>query len=227
MNRRSLPEGPSIFLQADPHRGQGPLIQERDEDFSSAPGCSDEGDPDGQPSFRGVAPATSTRPSAESCGLKGARKRMSKTALRAGATPLHLPVTPKWPETWFYSEPGNLLRAHLLSRLIYSGGRHLVFVRYKPNHFIADEWVYNGADIDGARVVWARDMGTERNEELVRYFKDRHAWLLEADERPPRLLAYRDQTNGQTKPMPSETETTDRPPARAIIPSRAQTQRGL
>ena len=152
---------------------------------------------------------------------------MSKTALRAGATPLHLPVTPKWPKTWFYSEPGNLPRAHLLSRLIYSGGRHLGFVRYKPDHFIADEWVYNGADIDEARVVWARDMGAARNEELVRYFNDRHVWLLEADERPPRLLAYRDQTDGQTQLMPSETETTDRPSARAIILSTAQTQRAV
>jgi hypothetical protein len=133
---------------------------------------------------------------------------MSKTALRASATPLHLPVTPKWPETWFYSEPGNLLRAQLLARLIHSGGRHLVFVRYKPIHLFTDEWVYNGADIDGARVVWARDMRTVRKEELVRYFKDRHVGLLEADEHPPRLLAYRDQSDGQAKPMSSEAEAT-------------------
>jgi len=100
--------------------------------------------------------------------------------------------------------------------LIHSAGRHLVFVRYKPNRLFTDEWVYNGPDIDGARVVWARDMGTVRNEELVRYFKDRHVWLLEADERPPRLLAYRDQTDGQTQPMPSEAGATGGQPGRKI-----------
>ena len=47
--------------------------------------------------------------------------------------------------------------------------------------------MYNAADIDGARVVWARDMGDWRNEELLQYFRDRHVWLLDADRSPPRL----------------------------------------
>jgi hypothetical protein len=37
-------------------------------------------------------------------------------------------------------------------------GRHLVIVRYGPRHSEHDEWVYNEAEIDGARVLWARDM---------------------------------------------------------------------
>src|SRR6202022_1217616 len=48
-------------------------------------------------------------------------------------------------------------------------GRHLVIVRYHANHEVDHEWVYNRADIDNAKVVWARDMGRENNLELIRY----------------------------------------------------------
>jgi hypothetical protein len=53
--------------------------------------------------------------------------------------------------------------------------------------------VYNDADIDHSRVVWARDMDSAENQQLLDYFKDRKGWLLEADEEPPRLSA--DPTN--------------------------------
>ena len=33
-------------------------------------------------------------------------------------------------------------------------------------------------------------MGASANEELIRYFKDRRVWLLEADKSPPKLLPY-------------------------------------
>ena len=68
-------------------------------------------------------------------------------------------------------------------------GGQLVFVRYGSLHDSLREWVYNGADIDTQRVVWARDMGAA-NQELVRYYPQRRAWLLEADVKPPRLTAY-------------------------------------
>jgi hypothetical protein len=82
-------------------------------------------------------------------------------------------------------------RAEILAELDSLPGRHLVFVRYGPDHDSLAEWVYNEADIDHARVVWARDMGPAENEELIKYFKERRTWLLEADEMPPRLSAYR------------------------------------
>jgi len=65
-----------------------------------------------------------------------------------------------------------------------------VLVHYSPNHDPLLEWVYNGADIDGQKVVWARDMGADQNEELLRYYSNRRAWLLEADDVPPNLLPY-------------------------------------
>jgi len=69
-------------------------------------------------------------------------------------------------------------------------GKQLVFVRYWPAHALRDEWVYNAADIDSARVVWARDLGEPEDEKLRGYYKDRTAWILEPDARPPRLTRY-------------------------------------
>ncbi len=68
-------------------------------------------------------------------------------------------------------------------------GKLLVFVRYSQRHEFV-EWVHNAADIDGARVVWARDLGAAENETLRRYYPARTAWLIEPDARPPRLTPY-------------------------------------
>jgi hypothetical protein len=68
-------------------------------------------------------------------------------------------------------------------------GPQLVFVRYWAQHQF-QEWVHNAADIDGARIVWARDLGPEENQKLLRYYPNRTAWLLEPDARPPRLQPY-------------------------------------
>jgi hypothetical protein len=83
-------------------------------------------------------------------------------------------------------------RPPLVAQLERLAGKHLVVVRYGAEHFktINDEWVYNAADIDAAKIVWARDMGPARNRELLDYFQDRRLWLLLADEKPPRLLPY-------------------------------------
>lgn len=72
-------------------------------------------------------------------------------------------------------------RDRLAGRLSAGGGLHLVIVRYGADHDMHDEWVYNAADIDRAPVVWARDMGGEKNRELLRYFGDRTPWLLIVD----------------------------------------------
>lgn len=81
-------------------------------------------------------------------------------------------------------------RARILDTLQRDGQKHLVVVRYDPSHVVYDEWVYNEAGIDGATVVWAREMGPAQDRELLDYFKDRRVWLLEADKWPPRLSPF-------------------------------------
>ncbi len=102
---------------------------------------------------------------------------------RLAAIPLHARTELRWP-------PGNLERAQILNTLGSSNGRHLVIVHYGINHNLDSEWVYNRADIDGSKVVWARDMGDTKNQELLQYFRNRQAWMLDADDVPPRLLPY-------------------------------------
>jgi len=72
-------------------------------------------------------------------------------------------------------------------------GPLLVFVRYWPQHIFQNEWVYNDADVDKSRVVWARDLGDAENEKLCRYYPNRTGLLLEPDAQPPRLGPYRPQ----------------------------------
>jgi hypothetical protein len=100
--------------------------------------------------------------------------------LRVGAAMAHAPIEPAWPR-------GNLDRVAITSQLEASPGQHLVIVSYGPHHDVDWEWVYNAADIDGARVVWARAMDTERDQELLRYFHDRKVWYLNGDQSPARL----------------------------------------
>jgi hypothetical protein len=72
-------------------------------------------------------------------------------------------------------------------RLAREPGKQLVFVRYWPQHIFQDEWVWNAADIDASRVVWARDLGEDEDEKLKSLYPDRKVWILEPDARPPRL----------------------------------------
>jgi len=81
-------------------------------------------------------------------------------------------------------------RVALEAQLKSAPGPQLILVRYRPNHDSLLDWVYNGADIDRQKVVWARDMGAEKNEELLCYYSDRRVWLLDADVTPARLVPY-------------------------------------
>ena len=103
--------------------------------------------------------------------------------LRVSAVMAHAQIEQPWPR-------GDLARASILRRLQLSPGQHLVLVRYNQTHNYHHEWVYNLADIDAAKVVWAREMNEQDNLELLAYFKNRRVWLVEPDVSPPRLSPY-------------------------------------
>jgi len=111
-------------------------------------------------------------------------------ALRVSAVPLHLTVEPYYEPAWYQRGPDSFGRAALEARLRKLPGQHLVIVRYAPEHEPFAEWVYNDADLDAAKIVWARDMGAVRNEELIEYYKGRHIWLIEPDKNAQSLLPY-------------------------------------
>ncbi len=76
---------------------------------------------------------------------------------------------------------GDPSRVAVLKQLEGTPGKHLIVVRYSDDHNIHDEWVYNGADINGSKVIWARELDADQNAKLFAYFKDRQIWLVEPD----------------------------------------------
>ena len=69
-------------------------------------------------------------------------------------------------------------REPLVRQLDAIPGKHLVIVGYELKSYQTLEWVYNEPDIDASRIVFARDMGPEKNEELIRYYPDRRVWRV-------------------------------------------------
>jgi hypothetical protein len=77
---------------------------------------------------------------------------------------------------------GDPSRAAITEKLQHTPGKHLIVVRYdKDDHNIHDEWVYNGAEIDTAKVLWARELDPRQNAKLFAYFHDRKVWLVTPD----------------------------------------------
>jgi hypothetical protein len=85
---------------------------------------------------------------------------------------------------------GDPSRAAIEKKLSHTPGKHLIMVRYNEDHNLHDEWVYNGAEIDSAKVLWARELDPAQNAKLFAYFKDRHIWLVEPDTDNTELIPY-------------------------------------
>ena len=94
---------------------------------------------------------------------------------------------------------GNTIRSAIIEKLRRSAGNHLILVRYAPTHNPHHEWVFNGADIDAAKVLWARDLGAAQNAKLLAYFKERQVWLLSPDS-STQLGPYPAAASGDTEP---------------------------
>jgi len=84
-------------------------------------------------------------------------------------------------DTYYWTCHGDVSRLNILRKLESLSGKHLVMVRYGDDHNIHDDWVFNGAQIDTAKVIWAREIGPEQDGKLFAYFQDRKVWLVTPD----------------------------------------------
>ncbi len=103
-----------------------------------------------------------------------------------------------------YPSPGKS-RAALSDSLLRQGPEHLVFIAYSPDHEPGAEWVYNAADIDRSAVIWARDMGADKDAVLRRSYPGRKAWLATVSGTELRGLSALDKNPMQAKtPAPRQ-----------------------
>jgi sorbitol-specific phosphotransferase system component IIC len=99
---------------------------------------------------------------------------VATVVLRIGMAVTHVHPEKEW-------QHGDMGRAAIVKELDAMPGKDVVLVRYAPDFDLDREWVFNGADIDGQKIVWARDMGAEKNRELLDYYPGRKFWMVEAD----------------------------------------------
>jgi hypothetical protein len=113
--------------------------------------------------------------------------------IRIFAVPLGI-IVPEWSSQWetTWTGPGHfgVERAQIQARLAQLPGGQLAIVHYSPDHLPANEWVYNSADIDGSKIIWAADLKPSDNLELIRHYKDRKIWLVQPDLEPISVSPY-------------------------------------
>jgi hypothetical protein len=109
--------------------------------------------------------------------MLGTSLALAALAAVAGGLALEIRRAPNIQTSYGYDDFA-VRRAEIVTRLEAVPGPDLVLVAYGPEHTVHREWVYNGADIDGSDIVWAHDLGAERNRELLDYYRDRRVWEL-------------------------------------------------
>jgi hypothetical protein len=109
--------------------------------------------------------------------------------LRVALAVTHIHPEPEW-------QHGDIERESIVQQLKALPGQHVVMVSYSPDFDLDREWVYNLADIDGSKIVWARDMGPEKNRELLAYYHGRQFWMVHAGSSPLRIDPYRESAAG-------------------------------
>lgn len=90
--------------------------------------------------------------------------------------------------TW--SNPQMVARARIAQQLEAIPGEQLVIVRYAPAHDVHREWVYNSADVDHAKTVWAREIPGVDLQPLLEYFHNRKVWTVDPDSAAVQLRAW-------------------------------------
>jgi hypothetical protein len=114
--------------------------------------------------------------------------------VRLSAAPMHIRLASfpggEWAAEWYGPGPYGAARAGIEKQLEHRPGKQLAIVEYSQTHSPFDEWVYNSADIADSKVIWARDMGPAQNLQLIHYYKDRTAWLVQPDATPAAITPY-------------------------------------
>jgi hypothetical protein len=87
-------------------------------------------------------------------------------AMKLWADELRLPLA-YWERS---AEPHRDDRTLIAEWLEQRERKQLVIVRYDKGHPPDQEWVYNGADIEGGKIVWAREVDPASDARLVRHF---------------------------------------------------------
>jgi hypothetical protein len=93
------------------------------------------------------------------------------------------------PPSWCCMENRPWSRFQVIEKVEKNPRPQLLIVRYAV-HQPLPAWVYNPADIDSAKVIFARDYGACGNQELLHYYANRQKWLLEVDGFEYKLTPY-------------------------------------
>jgi hypothetical protein len=75
----------------------------------------------------------------------------------------------------------NAKHASIEQQLANQPGDQLVLVHYGTHHDVYEELVYNHADIDRSKIIWARSLGTDQDNDLIRHYPNREVWNVEED----------------------------------------------
>ena len=93
-------------------------------------------------------------------------------------------------EAHTYWMPSNLERARMQNQLENTPGRHIIFVRFHKGDLAGIFWIYNKPDIANSKVIWAYDMGDASNQEFMRLYPNRQAWLVDKNDYLMPLAPY-------------------------------------
>ncbi|MGI4831614.1 MAG: hypothetical protein ACRYFU_26040 [Janthinobacterium lividum] len=72
-------------------------------------------------------------------------------------------------------------RARVADEVSGHPGKQLCLVRYTATHDGWQEWIFNGADPENARLVWARSLNPKTDQQVIAAYPGRQVWLVTPD----------------------------------------------
>ena len=97
------------------------------------------------------------------------------------ATGLEIPASDK---------PSRRTRIDVSTYLEKQPGSHLVFVAYDDDVSPHEDWVWNRAELESSRVIFAHYLGDTKNSELVAAYPGRSVWLVSVSSNDAGLEPY-------------------------------------